>query len=270
MNVKQMLYKTLQCFKWYAQFFLCKLCRNFNTRVEELQADAFINPLILVPHSDDEWIGPFSILNKVGCKSTCVYFNLFGNNYSEANKQLRNSEIENSSQFWGFKLENNFSCDPESLVDKINGHTNIFVPSPYDWHPEHRMVFQTLYHALLLLPKTDFENKQIFYYSVSVPHRLCETVHYVPLNKVDVNAKWANFKKIYHSQSFMPAMRYKLNLRLVPAECGYAAQFYVKVDANRLKRDYEKSKDELFTTEADRLIYSINNIVKIRKQISRL
>lgn len=270
MRVRQILYKTYQYFKWYVQFFLCKLFRFYNKNVEKLSADAFIKPLILVPHSDDEWIGPFSILNRVGNESTCVYFNLYGNNYSESNIINRNAEIQKSSLFWGFKLENNLNCEPESLVKTIRQHTNIFVPSPYDWHSEHRMVFQTLYHALCLLPEEELESKKIFYYSVSVPHRLCETVHYVQLTKKDVNAKWINFKKIYHSQSFMPALRYKLNLRLVPEECGYAAQFYVKVDAKRLKFDYENSKDDIFITKANSLIYSINNIVKIRKQSSIL
>lgn len=270
MRIQKNIYKTFQYFKWYVQFYLCKLFRFYNKKVEKLPADAFIKPLILVPHSDDEWIGPFSILNRVGSKSTCMYFNLFGNNYSEPNKKLRNTEIKKSSIFWGFKLKDNLDCDSESLAKEIREHTNIFVPSPYDWHSEHRMVFQTLYNALLLLPEGEVENKQIFYYSVSVPHRLCENVHYVPLTKKDVYAKWTNFHRIYHSQSFMPALRYKLNLRLVPNECGYAAQFYVKVDTNRLKCDYEKSKDDLFITGADRLICSINNLVQIRKQSSRL
>ena len=66
----------------------------------------------------------------------------------------------------------------------------------------------------------------------------------------------------------MPALRYKLNLRLVPFKCGYAAQFYVPVDSNRIKSDYENTKDELLVTQLDRLIHNINNIWKIRNVIN--
>lgn len=269
-SLKRIIYKLYNGIKWFWQFFICLKTGLYHKCVKTISDQTFDNPLILVPHSDDEWIGPYSILKNARDKATCIYFNLFGDNTSEENIKKRNSEIVESAKFWGFKLEHNYKFDIVSLSEHLKKHVCIFIPSPYDWHPEHRMVFQTLYQALLLLPEAEFENKQIFYYSVSVPHRLCESVHYVPLTMEDINAKWTNFKKIYHSQSFMPALRYKLNLRLVPKECGYAAQFYVKVDANRLKRDYEKSRDEIFITEADRLIYSINNIVKIRKQISKL
>ena len=263
--LKRKIYRILQSLRWYSQFFLCKITGNFNKNVKRLPEDAFIEPLILVPHSDDEWIGPYSILNKAAKQTTCVFFNLYGNDYSEANKALRNSEIQMSSKLWGFRLVNNFNFNPETLAEDIIKHTNIFIPSPYDWHPEHRKVFQTLYHALKLLPKTEAAEKRIYYYCVSVPHRIHEAVYYAPLSKNDINNKWNNFCKIYHSQSFMPALRYKLNLRLVPSECGYAAQFYIYANIKRIRCDYDLSLDESFTKRADNLINRINNIYDIRK-----
>ena len=263
--LKRKFFRILQSLRWYLQFSFCKITGNFNKNVKPLPEEAFIEPLILVPHSDDEWIGPYSILNKAAKQTTCVYFNLFGNDYSDSNKVLRNSEILMSSQFWGFKIVNNFNCNPELLSECIKNHTNIFVPSPYDWHPEHRKVFQTLYHALNLLPKVEAQEKKIYYYCVSVPHRIKEAVYYVPLSKSAINNKWNNFNNIYHSQSFMPALRYKLNLRLVPSECGYAAQFLIYANINRIKCDYDLSLDESFIKMADNLINRINNIYDIRK-----
>ena len=229
-----------------------------------MQEDAFDAPLILVPHSDDEWIGPYSILNKAAHNSKCVYFNLFGNDYSETNRSIRNAEILASSRFWGFELINNIDCDSRSLSRLLTQHSHIFVPSPYDWHPEHRKVFQTLYHSLNLLSENELHSKKIYYYCVSVPHMPHEFVYYVPLSESDINNKWNNFNKIYRSQSFMPALRYKLNLRLVPSKCGYAAQFYVLADINRIKMDYEITMDKSITSKLDTLFYKINNLFKIR------
>lgn len=268
MRYRMVVYRGFQSMLWYLQFLFCKVFGRYNKEVEVMPKDAFINPLILVPHSDDEYIGPFSILKNARGNATCLYFNLFGDDYSEANMKIRNAEITSSANFWKFKLDNNYNCNSCDLVKNLYNHTYIFVPSPYDWHPEHRRVFQTFYEALCLLPVKEANVKKIFYYSVSVPHRLNEFVNYVPLSRNDVIEKWESFQRIYKSQSFMPALRYKLNLRLVPFKCGYAAQFYVPVDSNRIKSDYENTKDELLVTQLDRLIHNINNIWKIRNVIN--
>lgn len=268
MRFKMFVYKGIQTIIWYSQFLFCKIFGRYNKEVEIMPEDAFGNPLILVPHSDDEYIGPFSILKNARGNATCLYFNLFGDDYSESNKKIRNAEIMSSSNFWEFKLLNNYNCDTYNLSKILSNHTYVFVPSPYDWHSEHRKVFQTLYEALCILPDSEANVKKIFYYSVSVPHRLNESVYYVPLSRTDVIEKWGTFQRIYRSQSFMPALRYKLNLRLVPAKCGYAAQFYIPVDRYRIKSDYENTKDELFVVQLDRLIQSINNIWKIRNLIN--
>ena len=226
--------------------------------------EAVENPLILVPHSDDEWIGPYAILKNSRENSICIYFNLFGNDYSEHNKQIRNSEIERSSQFWGFRLNNNSNFDSDSLSQHLKNHTYIFVPTPYDWHPEHRKVFQTFVEAMNKLSIDDAASKHIYYYCVSVPHSVGEYVHYIQMSKNDVDNKWKDFSKIYHSQSFMPSLRYKLNLRLVPSKCGYAAQFYIPVNYVRLKTDYNLSLRQDFVEYANSLIHKINNLYKIR------
>lgn len=262
--IKRYIYRLYHSLLWYIQYYHCKIKRLYNKNVTALESEAFEKPLILVPHSDDEWIGPYSILKNTASDASCLYFNLFGDDYSEKNKETRNREINKSSQYWKFELINNYNFDKSLLVEHLKNHIYIFIPSPYDWHPEHRKVFQTFYEAMCLLSEEEILRKKIFYYSVSVPHIIDEPVHYVRMSRREVAEKWNDFQKIYNSQSFMPALRYKLNLRLVPRECGYAAQFFLSVNKERLTEDYKLSNSENFVNTANYTLYIINNIYKIR------
>ena len=262
--------RMIQNVKWYVQFYLAKCMRLYPRSLTKLRLDEKDKILILVPHADDEWIGPYAIVKQEFENLTCVYFNLFGNDYSEANKCRRNAELVESKKFWGYRLVNNCNYDIDSLGKMLKNSDVCFLPSPYDWHEEHRKVFKTFVKAYRKLPQDDRKRLNVYYYSVSVPHSTNENLSYVSLSKKDLDDKWAVFKYIYHSQDFMPSLRYKLQLRLVPTSVGYAAQTFVKVDDSRLNEDELLLNTEVVSSKLAKLQDYINSIVAVRLMVDKV
>lgn len=257
--------RTIQDVKWYIQYYKAKKERLYSNQLSKLDLDTTKKIVVLVPHADDEWIGPYSILKQRPPLLHCIYFNLFGDNYSEENIRARNREILASSKYWGYKLINNFNCDAESLYDEIVTAKYCFIPSPIDWHPEHRKVFQTFVQAFSKLTKEQRDTLEVYYYSVSVPHSCSEHLFYIPLTKQEVDAKWNVFPEVYNSQKFMPALRYKLQLRLIPSEIGYAAQTFIKASYDRIIEDVAMLKQSSIVEQLSEILKSINSIYQVRK-----
>ena len=238
---------------------LTKLELNLNEKI-----------VVLVPHADDEWIGPYSVIRQRPPKLHVVYFNLFGDNYSDGNIYIRNSEIKASSEYWGFMLVANHTYDVKSLCEELQDAKYCFLPSPYDWHEEHRKVFRTFVEAYNKLKDEQKNRLEAYYYCVSVPHPKSLSLFYIPLNKGEVDEKWNQFSKIYHSQAFMPSLRYKLQMRLVPSEVGYAAQTFIQANIDRLFKDYEFVNTPNVVQELANLKNHINNIVASRRMLEQI
>lgn len=262
--------RMIQNVKWVVQFYLAKCLRLYPRNLTRLRVDEKDKILILVPHADDEWIGPYAIVQQKFENLTCVYFNLFGNDYSEENICRRNAELMESKEFWGYSLVNNCNYDIDSLAEMLKNSEVCFLPSPYDWHEEHRKVFKTFVKAYEKLSQDEEKRLNVYYYCVSVPHSKKENLSYVPLSKKDLDDKWTKFKDIYHSQSFMPSLRYKLQLRLIPTSVGYAAQTFIKVDGSRLNEDNLLIETNAVSSKLTKLQNYINNIVAVRLMIEKV
>ena len=250
--------------KWHSQFVRSKQEGLVPEHLNALEITKDDRVVILAPHADDEWIGSYSVLNLQCASISCVYFNLYGEDASESNVKTRNAEIKASSDYWGFHLIHNHNYDINSLLEVLGNATVCFIPSPYDWHIEHRKVFQTFVKSYERLTNDEKRNLSVYYYCVSVPHSVKECQYYLPLTRKDLYEKWTQFKKIYVSQSFMPARRYQYQLRLVPSALGYAAQTFLKADQKRIEYDLEKTQDSLFVKSIRKAQLFINNIYKIR------
>lgn len=262
--------KIIQKMKWRVQYSQAKHQKLYPSQLTRLKLDKDEKIVVLVPHADDEWIGPYSIIKDRPSKLHCVYFNLFGNDYSEKNIQIRDSEIKASSDYWGFKLVNNYNYDVEALCKELEVANKCFVPSPYDWHNEHREVFKTFVKAYSLLTESEKSKLEIYYFCVSLPHSYKESQYYVPLTKKNLFDKWQVFPRIYHSQSFMPALRYKLQLKLVPSEIGYAAQTFIKASVDMLMKDYKLVSNSCVCRKLGGLQNHMNNIVDSRKMVEQV
>ena len=256
--------------KWYSQFVKTKKEGLVPEHLNALEIKTEDKIVILAPHADDEWIGSYSVLNLHHQNVSCVYFNLYGEDASEGNVKTRNGEIKTSSDYCGFHLINNYGNDVKSLVEVLRNATVCFIPSPYDWHDEHRKVFQTFVSSYMRITNGEKSKLSVYYYSVSVPHSCNEGQYYLPMTKKDVNEKWMQFKKIYRSQSFMPAKRYQYQLRLIPSAMGYAAQTFVKADQTRMENDLEKTRNSDFVSIIRETKSLINNIYEIRNYMSSI
>lgn len=255
---------------WYAQFYQTKKSGLIPRNVSLLRTDRLGKILLIAPHADDEWIGGFSLLNLRKREVECCYMNLYGNDYSDKNIYIRNKEIVDSSEFWNFKLINNHDYDENALAASIKIANSCFIPSPYDWHPEHRETFRCFFKAFCLLSTEEQLVTKVYYYSVSVPHCHKEELKYIPLSQKEINMKWADFVYIYKSQSFMPALRYKLQLRLVPAEIGYAAQTFIEADKARMLKDNLAISDRKVIDSLNESFHDINNIKKSRDIVNNV
>lgn len=256
--------RLLQNTKWYIQYYKAKKEKLYSNQLTLLDLDTSKKIVILVPHADDEWIGPYSVLKQRPPLLHCIYFNLFGNDYSENNIRIRNGEILASSKYWGYNLIDNYNYDVESLYNEIVTAKYCFIPSPIDWHREHRQVFQTFVQAYNKLSNEQKDSLEVYYYSVSVPHSYSENLYYIPLTKQEVEAKWNQFQKVYQSQAFMPASRYKLQLRIAPSNVGYAAQTFIRVSKERLNRDNNVLAGSEMLCMLSNLKQYINNIYTSR------
>ena len=259
--------KVIQELKWYIQYYEAKRKELYPKKLIRLNFDTSKKIIVLVPHADDEWIGTYSLIKQCNSNLHCIYFNLFGNDYSDKNIQIRNLEIRKSSNYWGFTLVNNYNYNVEALLKELNNAKMCFVPSPFDWHEEHRKVFHTFVEAYSMINKEQKDNLEIYCYCVSVPHPNRVRQYYIPLTKNDIDRKWKTFSKIYYSQAFMPAFRYKLQLKMVPKEVGYAAQTFLKMDENTLLHESVLNKDEINIKKISLTKSLINNIFAIRRFI---
>lgn len=264
------MFKYWQYFYWYCQYLHTRFRKLYPLYLTRLMIDDKDKVVVLVPHADDEWIGPYSIIKDRPSKLHCIYFNLFGIDYSEENIRKRNAEIKKSSEYWGFTLDNVYKYDVDALCQLIQGARYCFIPSPYDWHEEHRKVFLTFVMAFNKLTIEQREKLNVFYFSVSVPHPCDKAQFYIPLTKKELNEKWSQFVKIYHSQAFMPACRYKLQLRLVPKTVGYAAQTFIKADEELLLYDKKLITNTSVACLLSGLQKHINDIVDSRIVLNRI
>lgn len=263
-------HQKIQEIKWYVQYYLARMERLYPHKLTKLELDLNEKIVTLVPHADDEWIGPYSIIKQRPRKLYVVYFNLFGDNYSADNIYIRNSEILASSEYWGFKLIDNRSYDVESLCEALKDAKYCFLPSPYDWHEEHLKVFRTFVKAYGKLTDKQKKVLEIYCYCVSVPHPTSFSLFYIPLTKQEVEEKWSRFTMIYHSQAFMPSLRYKLQLRLVPSDVGYAAQTFVKSNPDMMVKYFGFVNDTNMIRKIADLKKHINNIVGIRRMVEQI
>lgn len=268
--IKKFILSTRWRLLWYAEFYAVKIKKLIPFNVTPLEIKSSDSILILAPHADDEWVGCYSLLKSKKEGITCCYMNLYGKDYSASNISTRTQEIMKSSQYWGFDLRiiNNDSI--EDIKECIIGKSKCFIPSPYDWHPEHRKTFCLFYKAYSLLSDSQKEGVNVYYYSVSVPHSNREVLDYIPLTKEEICQKWIEFNNIYSSQSFMPSLRYKLQLRLVPQKVGYAAQMFVCSSEDRMKSDYNKVNSPVVIDKLNESSRYIYNILKSRQIVNNI
>lgn len=174
--------------------------------------------LILIPHSDDEWIGNSTLISDPQYDVALFDMDMPGGDTEEIHG-VRYVEMQSIAQKYNRTLYSKKNND--SINDVINTLHPDFVNVPYffDWHPEHRMVLE----ELCSLTGSN-EKFKVVMYQVTVPILNYNITHANPLDKTNWRNKWEQFRKVYLTQSLFPAYRVacqeRINGKIIEAFSG--------------------------------------------------
>ena len=245
---------------WYIEFKKISRKIKYLKSVKKINIDE--NKMILIPHSDDEWIGCSQILkhrNTLLCN-----MNMNGNDseslHKERYKELKNTAIKYDKKL--ITIKNDKVKKLKEIIEKFKPQM-IFVPSFIDWHEEHQEVINILYKAIV-----DCRIEcEIVLYQVSVP--ICEKfVNYaIPMSKNQIKHKWNYFINNYQTQKFFPYKRYMINERINGKMVNaFSSEIYLSLSKN----EWINIKERINYDEIVKLRNNIQSISKTRKESEKL
>lgn len=270
MEIKKTIKNFYLTIKWrFSAFIISFLNIDIYSKSTILDIKNLKKSLILVPHADDEWIGCSQIL-KNSKNKTVYYLNFLGKNYSAENEITRLNELKNLQKEIGFQLvisdDRKNHDDLKKLIDN-NNFSEIFIPSPIDWHPEHILVNNIFKNIYSLIENKDFS---MFFYEVSVPMPSKIEKKFLPMSKKEVKEKQNIFKKHYPSQKNIPIERLTLQNRLSRGNTNYfAIETYGKIEISSWHKLLQYI-DLNFEKEFQPMSHIIDYPIKIRKYTNTL
>lgn len=203
--------------------------------------------LVLIPHSDDEWIGCSGLLNR-GDDVVLCNMDMSGDDDVDTHK-LRYYEMRSVADTYKRKLITADGDKVEFVKNVIAEENPDFVMLPFfvDWHEEHIAVMDILKNAI-----SDTEinrGLKIAMYQVSLPILMPYVTHCIKMDKKELTQKWKLFKKYYGSQKkVIPVGRYKANERINGAYANaYACEVFSVVDVKKwleIRDDFNLSAEE--------------------------
>lgn len=220
--------------------------------------------LVLMPHSDDEWIGCSSLLIN---NSNVVVLNMdmCGGDTKEVHK-LRFEEAVKASKKYGYSLENIMGDKTEALLKILKEYVPKYVLLPFylDWHEEHVEVMNIFLNSAQRMPLEEIPEVVMYQVSLPLPYKMIDLCY--PMTKKEWKRKWRELCKIYRSQVFLPVKRFAYNEYINGAVCGaYACEVFSVKSFEVWKREFQKYK--LTKNERDFCRKNIQEIGKIRKWI---
>lgn len=253
-------------------FFQLVTFPEYNISIGELlEIKKIVKPLVLVPHADDELIGNSAILKHFKKELDLYYFQFLGNNYNDANKNLRFNELNQIQKKYGFNQVNSNSytdySDLETLIT-IRKHTDIFLPFPLDWHKEHIMVSTILQP---IIKKLGLEKKiNLYFYHISVPLPKDVPFYFLGLSKEELQEKQSTFSSFYVSQRNTPIRRLNYQNQInALGSSYYAKENFAHLDYNQWVSFLEYI-DTNFTEKIRPLMFTIDNIKKTRNLANKI
>lgn len=205
--------------------------------------------LILAPHSDDEWIGCFSLIENFDC--VICSMDMIGDNDNKT-RALRFKEMQKIANRYNrelIKVGDNKLDSLSKIIDRANP-SYIAVPFFIDWHNEHIDTINILKNALF-----DYDG-DIICYQVSCPIPISYVTDVYPLSKKAWKRKWQLFRDNYRTQKFFPWKRFAAIER---AEGGFANEYAANVFSIFNVKDWKN---------AFNLIPSPNMTIKIKSYLN--
>lgn len=163
--------------------------------------------IILMPHSDDEWIGCSQILLEQPEQIIVVNMDMKGGD-DEKIHLLRRREAESVAKKYNYK----FLTVGDRLKDLIQifVHENpicVFLPCYLDWHEEHIETIRIFSEAASQAGYMGIVG--MYQLSLPIPEKLINCG--MCMTKRQLKEKWKNLEKMYKTQEFLPTRRFMLN-----------------------------------------------------------
>ena len=221
--------------------------------------------LVLIPHSDDEWIGCSQVLIRFSQVLLCN-MNMLGGDTDNLHQE-RLEEMKQIARITNHNLVTlSESYTLESIIENYKPDY-IFIPNMIDWHPEHLAVVERLIKTNIV---TSEISPKIICYQVSVPLFSKAITHYLEMNKHAWKGKWKTFRDVYETQKFLFYERFALNERINGALINdYACEVFVMFENMKLFKDahlrYKLTEDEQLS-----LKQNLASITGVRNFVNRL
>ena len=214
-----------------------KLIRQ-DTKCKDVAAVNAGKAVVLMPHSDDEWIGCSCLLQDDSIDTLIVNMDMPGGD-SEALHRERYEEAKAVSKKYGSRFVTVDNDKEKSLEDILREECPeiVFLPCYLDWHSEHYKTMDILEKCL------GSYNRELLVamYQVSLPIPADMINAGYRMTKRRLDSKWKNLKKYYPTQKFLPVKRFKLNEYINGAVAGsYALEAYVIMPAAVWRQEYHK------------------------------
>ena len=164
------------------------------------------NIWVLMPHSDDEWIGCSQLLYSQPDTIHVINMNMPGGDDETLHKERKRELMEMAENF-GYRVtlvdDSEYLC---SLLIK-EAPDIVFLPSFLDWHTEHHLVNEKFEEAA----KIAAFSGDIGMYQISIPMPVKFINAGCLMTKEELLNKWRLFGEVYKSQKFLPQKRFQLN-----------------------------------------------------------
>lgn len=213
--------------------------------------------LILIPHSDDEWIGNSTLISNEKYQVELFDMDMQGGDTPELHK-VRYTEMKKMAKLFNRTLHS--KKEGESLSEVVKNYNPDFITVPFfcDWHPEHKAVMSELKD--LSIVGSSFK---VAMYQVSVPIANYNITHMNPMDKYSAKRKWNLFKTVYRTQGFFPAYRIACHERLNGNMVGaYTCEVFCVLDYSQWRFNCDNMMpgvDEIMKLKA-----CLNSIREIR------
>lgn len=223
--------------------------------------------IVLIPHSDDEWIGNSMIIRKAK-NVLLVNLDMQGGDTPELHA-VRYNEMSNLAEQYHRTLITIKDEKSRKLADILNQHPQaiITVPAYIDWHPEHIEVMNILAEAVRTgnIP----QDRLIAMQPVSVPMPQAMVTNVLPMDKVEWKEKWSVFRQTYTTQLLIPHKRFALHETISGSYSdSHAAEVYSLLKCSdwlECLPAFKLSLDEISTLKSNlnniRGIYNVINSI---------
>ena len=257
-----------KCFELKNQILWRLECKKISKRIKYANNIKELNTenksIILIPHSDDEWVGCSQIIEDKNSKTILCNLNMQGNDSDNIHKvrynELKNTSIKYDKELITIKSEKVTKL--KEIIDETKPKM-IFVPSFIDWHEEHQEVINILYNAIKEI-KNEFD---IVMYQVSVPIHYKFVNYAIPMAKAQLKNKWKYFRNNYKTQKYFPYKRFMLNEKINGRILNtFASEVYITLSKN----EWKDIKEIINNSEISKLKNNLQSISKMRKESEEL